>query len=88
MPGRVEDRPGVLDTDHLVLRRMQDKQRSTQLMDPLALWLAGDVVEELLANVQPPPTGYHVGLAALFDLHARRAQQVPDVHGVSGSADR
>jgi len=42
---RLEDDPGIVDSHHLVIRRVDDQQGSAQRGDALALWPHADLAQ-------------------------------------------
>ena len=78
---QVEDLAGVLDPDRLVDRRVHHQQGSSEPPDPLRLRLAGDVVEELLADPERSRGQADLGLALLLDLRPALGEQVQQVLG-------
>ena len=85
VPGRLEDLAGLVDADDLVDGGVQDQQRAPEPDDPLPLRLLGQVVGEVLADVERPAADLHLQVPVVGG-HAV-AEQVVEVGRAGGGAE-
>ncbi len=68
MPGRREDRRGILHSHDLVGWRLKDQKRLLHSRDPVVQPGAFDILQKLALDLERPPGERHGGLALLADF--------------------
>jgi hypothetical protein len=88
MFGREKNLRRVVDVHRRIARPVKNDQRLAQVRDALLQVMAGDVIDELLADAKRASVEHDIGLPAGFDLSGRaRLQEAPHVVGIEGRRD-
>ena len=87
MHGRLENRRGVFDTDHIIRRRMHDEQGFFQGANSLFAGRGFDIVHELLLDSKRPAADGHHGLSTGFNFIQGILKMMSHVFGPRRSAD-
>jgi hypothetical protein len=87
VPGGGEDGARIIDRNHLVGRRVQNHQGLAHTGDLVEQAVLGDVIEEIAADAELPPTDADSALTAFPDHRDLIGEQVGDMAGVRRGTD-
>jgi hypothetical protein len=87
MPRCPEYSAGMVDSYHLVCRRMKDEEGAIQSRNSLPHMTFSQIVEKLTTYTNPPARNPYLRLPHLLELGCFNEQQMPQMIGVARGAD-